>query len=96
MAYSGQRRLAFDTGFNDALFGRVNDNPYDISVVAGSHAAYEEGYTLGLISDIPPRGPKGDKGDTGDKGDKGDTGAAGAGGGASDPNARTQRYFLGS
>lgn len=80
MAFSGQRRLAFDTGFNDALFGRPNTNPYDISVVAGSTAAYEEGYASGLISDTPPRGPKGDQGDTGSTGSSGVNGAAGTNG----------------
>lgn len=80
MAFSGQRRLAFETGFNDALFGRPNNNPYDISVVGGSNAAYEEGYASGLISDTPPRGPKGDQGDTGSTGSSGSNGAAGTNG----------------
>lgn len=77
MAFSGQRKLAFDTGFNDALFGRDNDNPYNPATVAGSVAAYEEGYDLGLISDIPPRGPQGEQGDTGEAGSNGKPGGRG-------------------
>lgn len=77
MAYSGQSRIAFDHGFNDALFGRDRDNPYNISVIGLSHAAYEEGYEIGLISDAPPRGPQGDQGEKGDKGDNGEPGEAG-------------------
>ena len=80
MAYTGQRRLAFETGFNDALFGRPSNNPYDIAVVGGSHAAYEEGYAQGLISDTPPRGPKGDTGATGATGVRGGFGANGTNG----------------
>jgi len=80
MAFAGQDRIAFDTGFNDALFGRPRDNPYDITVVGSSHAAYEEGYESGLISDTPPRGPKGDQGEKGDAGAAGSSGASGANG----------------
>jgi hypothetical protein len=80
LAFSGQRKLAFDAGFNDALFGRPSDNPYDQSVVGGSYAAYEEGYELGLISDTPPRGPKGDTGDTGPAGGTGSAGSDGVDG----------------
>ncbi len=80
MAYAGQRRLAFETGFNDALFGRPNNNPYDIMVVAGSYAAYEEGYASGLISDTPPRGPRGEQGEKGDSGSQGAGGANGTSG----------------
>jgi len=80
MAYSGQRRIAFDHGFNEALFGRDRNNPYDITVVAGSHQAYEEGYELGLISDTPPRGPKGDDGEQGDTGSPGTPGTGGSDG----------------
>ena len=47
MAYSGQRQIAFQTGFNDALFGRDRNNPYNQSVVGGSWQAYEEGYETG-------------------------------------------------
>ena len=72
MAYSGQRQIAFQTGFNDALFGRPRNNPYNQAVVAGSYQAYEEGYESGLISDTPPRGPQGEQGE------KGDTGTSGA------------------
>jgi hypothetical protein len=80
MAYSGQARIAFETGFNDALFGRDNANPYDQSVVGKSWTAYEDGYAVGLISDTPPRGPKGDTGDTGPAGAAGAPGAAGTDG----------------
>jgi hypothetical protein len=80
MAYSGQRKIAFDTGFNDALFGRDRNNPYDQNVVGGSYQAYEEGYELGLISDVPPRGPQGEQGDTGPAGPSGSSGSDGADG----------------
>ncbi len=80
MAFSGQRKLAFEAGFNDALFGRPSDNPYDQLVVGGSYAAYEEGYERGLISDTPPRGPKGDDGDTGAAGPTGSSGSNGSNG----------------
>ena len=80
MAYSGQRKIGFDTGFNDALFGRDRNNPYDQAVVGGSWQAYEEGYEQGLISDIPPRGPQGEQGDTGEQGPPAAAGAAGADG----------------
>jgi hypothetical protein len=77
LAYSGQRKIAFDAGFNDALFGRPSDNPYDPSVVAGSVQAYDEGYAEGLISDIPPRGPQGEQGETGAAGLPGASGVGG-------------------
>lgn len=77
MAYSGQAKIAFDTGFNDALFGRARDNPYNSSVVGKSYQAYEEGYDLGLLSDVPPRGPQGDPGATGPAGPQGPQGADG-------------------
>lgn len=80
MAYSGQARIAFDQGFNDALFGRDSDNPYDNNVVGKSYQAYEEGYALGLISDTPPRGPRGEQGDTGPQGPQGVPGVDGANG----------------
>lgn len=80
MSYSGQARIAFDTGFNDALFGRPRDNPYDQAVVGKSWQAYEEGYEEGLISDTPPRGPKGDQGEKGDPGPQGPAGADGSDG----------------
>lgn len=80
MAYSGQSRIAFDTGFNDALFGRDRDNPYKQSVVGKSWQAYEEGYEDGLLSDTPPRGPKGDQGDPGPQGEQGVPGQDGADG----------------
>lgn len=80
MAYSGQRRIAFEAGFNDALFGRPRDNPYDQSVVGGSWQAYEEGYEEGLLSDTPPRGPRGEQGETGPAGPQGSPGVNGADG----------------
>ena len=80
MAYSGQRRIAFETGFNDALFGRDRNNPYDQDTVGGSYQAYEEGYELGSISEQPPRGPKGDQGDPGVQGPPGSSGVNGSDG----------------
>lgn len=80
MSYSGQARIAFDTGFNDALFGRDRDNPYNQSVVGKSWQAYEEGYEEGLLSDTPPRGPQGEQGEQGDQGPQGPPGANGADG----------------
>lgn len=77
MAYSGQNRIAFETGFNDALFGRDSNNPYNQATVGQSYQAYGEGYELGLISDTPPRGPKGDTGDAGSAGASGISGSNG-------------------
>lgn len=48
--------------------------------MGGSHAAYEEGYEQGLISDIPPRGPQGEQGDTGPAGGTGASGSDGTDG----------------
>ena len=80
MAYSGQRKIAFNRGFEDALYGRDRDNPYSESVVGGSYAAYEEGYDIGLLSDQPPRGRKGDEGDPGPAGPPGIPGRDGVDG----------------
>ncbi len=80
MAYSGQSKIAFDHGFNDALFGRDRNNPYDETVVGKSFQAYEEGFELGLISDQPPRGPKGDDGEKGTAGGTGSQGSDGTDG----------------
>lgn len=80
MVWSGQRKIGFDHGFNDALFGRDKNNPYNAAVVAGSFAAYEEGYELGLLSDVPPRGPQGDQGEQGPQGPQGSSGNNGADG----------------
>lgn len=80
MSYSGQARIAFDQGFNDALFSRAKDNPYDQNVVGKSWQAYEEGYELGLLSDAPPRGPQGVQGETGPAGPQGLPGRDGADG----------------
>lgn len=80
MSYSGQARIAFDQGFNDALFGRDRDNPYDASVVGKSYQAYDEGYDLGLLSDTPPRGPQGEQGEQGPAGPSGPAGSNGSNG----------------
>ena len=80
MAYSGQARVAFEAGFNAALFGRPEANPYDQAVVGKSWQAYNEGYLVGLISDTPPRGPKGEQGDTGATGASGSPGSNGTNG----------------
>lgn len=80
MAYSGQAKLAFDTGFNDALFGRDRDNPYNPAIVGKSYTAYEEGYDQGLLSDTPPRGPQGEQGETGPAGPPGAPGTNGSDG----------------
>jgi len=90
MAFSGQRKIGFDTGFNDALFGRERNNPYKQDVVGGSYAAYEEGYESGLISDTPPRGPKGEQGDKGAAGSVGTSGASGTNG------ADGNQHFVGN
>lgn len=80
MAYSGQSKIAFDHGFNDALYGRASSNPYDAAVVGKSYQAYEDGYAQGLISDIPPRGPRGEQGEKGDTGAQGLPGINGTNG----------------
>jgi hypothetical protein len=80
LAYSGQARVAFEAGFNAALFGREDANPYDQEVVGKSWQAYNEGYLVGLISDTPPRGPKGETGDTGATGAAGTPGLNGTNG----------------
>jgi hypothetical protein len=80
MAYSGQKKIAYQAGFDDALYGRARDNPYDNTTVPGSHAAYEEGYDIGLESDEPPRGAKGDPGDPGPIGPQGLPGVNGVNG----------------
>jgi len=90
MAFSGQRKIGFDTGFNDALFGRERNNPYKQDVVGGSWKAYEEGYESGLISDTPPRGPKGEQGDKGAAGSVGTSGASGTNG------ADGNQHFVGN
>ena len=80
MAYSGQRKLAFDAGFNAGLFNQGNNNPYDQNTVLASFIAYDEGYELGLISDVPPRGPRGDDGEQGVSGGQGQAGINGTNG----------------
>ena len=80
MSYAGQRKIAFNAGFNDALFGRPSANPYNDSTVPGSVQAYDEGYELGGISDIPPRGATGATGPAGASGPRGDSGANGSNG----------------
>jgi hypothetical protein len=80
MAYSGQAQIAYQQGFNEALFGRDRANPYDQNVVGKSWQAYEEGYDEGLLSDTPPRGPRGEQGDQGPAGPSGPAGANGSDG----------------
>lgn len=80
MAFTGQAQIAFEQGFNDALYGRDRNNPYDPNVVGKSYQAYEEGYEQGLLSDLPPRGPRGEQGEKGDTGAPGPAGANGADG----------------
>ncbi len=77
MAYQGQRRIAYNAGFQDALYGRPSDNPYSLP---DQRAAYDEGYADGAISDTPPRGPKGDTGDPGPAGPSGAPGSDGTDG----------------
>lgn len=102
MSYSGQAKIAFDTGFTTGLYGRDKDNPYNTAVVRKSWEAYEEGYELGQLSALPPRGPQGEQGDPGPVGPQGPTGPAGATGPAGpqgpagvDNLSRTMIYFLG-
>jgi len=81
MAYRGQERVAFDTGYNDALYGRPRDNPYNLSTVPKSYNAYEEGYDEGEGSTDPPKGlpgPAGPAGPTGPQGPQGPAGTNGA------------------
>lgn len=80
MSYSGQARIAFDQGFNDALFGRDRNNPYDPNIVGKSYQAYDEGYDEGLLSDTPPRGPRGEQGEQGPAGPSGPAGSNGSNG----------------
>ena len=90
MAYSGQRALAYNAGFDDGLFARPKDNPYNANAVPGSWRAYEEGFAEGVLSTNPPRGPAGEQGAKGDAGTAGTSGTAGTDGsdmltGAGDP-----------
>lgn len=96
MAHSGQRKIAFDAGFTDALFGRPSNNPYKIAVVGGSYAAYNEGYAEGLISDTPPRGPRGEQGEKGDTGANGPPGSTGPQGATGAAGNYVSQYFLGT
>lgn len=102
MSYSGQSKIAFDTGFTTGLYGRVKDNPYDPNVVLKSWQAYEEGYELGQLSTLPPRGPQGEQGEAGPQGPTGPVGPVGATGATGpqgpagiDNLSRTMIYFLG-
>jgi hypothetical protein len=102
MSYSGQSRIAFDTGFTTGLYGRDKANPYNVNTVPKSWEAYEEGYQLGQLSDIPPRGPEGPEGPIGPQGPAGQTGPQGQTGPAGpqgpagiDNLSRTMIYFLG-
>jgi hypothetical protein len=80
MAYRGQERIAFDTGYNDALYGRPRDNPYNLSTVPKSYNAYEEGYDEGEGSSDPPKGLPGPAGPQGPQGPQGPAGPAGTNG----------------
>jgi hypothetical protein len=80
MAYSGQAQIAFERGFNDSLFGRDRNNPYDPNIVGKSYQAYDEGYDEGLLSDTPPRGPRGEQGEQGPAGPTGSPGSNGTNG----------------
>lgn len=80
MAYRGQERRAFDTGYDDALYGRPKDNPYNLGTVPKSWNAYEEGYTSGEGSTDPPRGLPGPEGPQGPMGSTGPQGPAGTNG----------------
>ena len=80
MAYSGQERIAWQTGYEDGIYGRPRDNPYNIATVPRSYRAYEEGYDEGEGSTTPPRGPAGVAGPTGPAGSQGVAGIAGANG----------------
>ena len=71
MAYSGQERIAFETGYADGIYGRPRENPYNISTVPKSWRAYEEGYDEGEGSTTPPRGPAGPQGEPGEQGSQG-------------------------
>lgn len=102
MSYSGQSKIAFDTGFTTGLYGRTKDNPYDPNVVLKSWQAYEEGYELGQLSTLPPRGPQGIQGEAGPQGPIGPAGPVGATGPQGsqglpgiDNVSRTMIYFLG-
>jgi len=80
MAYSGQERIAFQTGYNDGVFGRPRENPYNIDTVPRSWRAYEEGYDEGEGSTVPPRGPAGPQGEPGEQGSQGIPGIPGVNG----------------
>jgi len=80
MSYSGQPRIAYETGYNDALYGRPKENPYDFTTVPKSWTAYEEGYNEGLGSTDPPRGLPGEQGPPGPTGPVGPRGPAGTAG----------------
>ena len=80
MAYRGQEKVAWDTGYQDALYGRPRENPYNQDTVPGSWHAYEEGYDEGLGSTDPPRGLPGVQGDPGPPGPTGPTGSTGTAG----------------
>jgi hypothetical protein len=77
VAYSGQARVAYETGYDDALYGRPKENPYKQDVVPKSWVAYEEGYTDGSNSSEPPRGAPGEPGEPGPQGPPGPRGAPG-------------------
>jgi len=77
LAYSGQERIGYETGYADGVYGRPRDNPYSITTVPRSYRAYEEGYDEGEGSTTPPRGPAGERGPTGAVGPQGVAGING-------------------
>ena len=74
MAWSGQEQIAFQTGYQDGIYGRPQANPYS---VVRSRQAYDEGWTEGQGSTTPPRGPAGPQGEKGDPGSRGAPGISG-------------------
>ena len=80
MAWSGQEGIAYRTGYEDAIYGRPQDNPYNPSTAPRSVIAYDEGYTDGSGSTTPPRGSQGEQGDQGPAGPQGAQGLPGANG----------------
>lgn len=82
MAYAGQERIGYETGYADGVYGRPRDNPYNIATVPKSWRAYEEGYDEGSGSTTPPRGPSGPQGIPGDQGSQGIPGINGQDGDA--------------
>lgn len=78
MSWSGQERIAYNTGYQDGIYGRAKVNPYDEGgATRKSWFAYEEGYSDGEGSTTPPRGPAGPVGPEGPAGQDGAAGPVG-------------------